>query len=78
MSEEEQKSVIADWVGCDAENLEYDGDGTFNDTESVAIYSFIDEGGSEADIRLLLFDDGDIVGFTPDNEVIDVEGYFAQ
>ena len=78
MSEEEQKSIIADWVGCSAEDLEYIGDGTFNDTESVAIYSFIDEEGSEADIRLLLFDDGNIVGFTPDNEVIDVEGYFAQ
>ncbi len=78
MSEEEQKAAIADYVGCDAENLEYVGDGTYNNEESVSVYSYVDNGGGEADIRFLLFDDGIVLGYTPDGNVISVEGYFAQ
>ena len=78
MSEEEQKAAIADYVGCDAENLEYVGDGTYNNEEAVSVYSYVDNGGGEADIRFLLFDDGIVLGYTPDGNVITVEGYFAQ
>ncbi|MBR3525784.1 MAG: hypothetical protein IKO11_08045, partial [Lachnospiraceae bacterium] len=78
MSEEEQKAAIADYVGCDADNLEYVGDGTYNNEESVSVYSYVDNGGGEADIRFLLFDDGIVLGYTPDGNVISVEGYFAQ
>lgn len=77
MSEEEQKAVIADWVGCAPENLFYVGDGTYDNSESVSVYGYVDNGGGEADIRLLLFDDGEVYGFTPDRELINVEDYFA-
>ena len=52
--------------------------GTFDEKEPVDIYRHVDAEGNESDIRILLFDDGTVFGFTPENEVTEVKDYFAE
>ena len=78
LSVEEQKPLLAEFLGCKPENLEFVDNGTYDDKEPVAIYRHVDAEGNESDIRILLFDDGTVFGFTPENEVIEVKNYFAE
>ena len=78
LSEEEIKPMLAEYLGCGPENLEFVDNGTYDDKEPVAIYRQVDEAGNESDIRILLFDDGSVLGYTPEETVIDVKDFFAQ
>ena len=72
-TEDEQREAIAEYLECKPENIIFDDTGTFNDDEPIAIFRYVDDGGGEADILLLLFDDGTLYGFTPENEVVDAK-----
>lgn len=78
LSEDEIKPMLAEYLGCGPENLEFVDNGTYDDKEPVAIYRQVDEAGNESDIRILLFDDGSVLGYTPEETVIDVKDFFAQ
>ena len=78
LSVEEQKPLLAEFLGCKPENLDFVDSGTFDEKEPVDIYRHVDAEGNESDIRILLFDDGTVFGFTPENEVIEVKNYFAE
>ena len=78
MTEEEQKELIAEYIGAAPENLVFQGDGTLGEETPISVYSLVDGEGNEADIRILLFDDGDVAGYTPENELVEVKDMFKE
>ena len=76
-SSQEQMKMIAKQIGTTPDHLFFVTKGTLNQTENVAYYGYKDQEGNEADIRLLFFDDGHVIGLNPDNTVLDVTNYFS-
>ena len=76
LSEEEQKAMIAEYTACKPEELEFVGNGTYDEDQPVAIFSHVDAEGNESDIRLLLFDNGSLGGYTPEGELVEVKDFF--
>lgn len=73
MTPEEQSEAIAKYLECKPENVVFYDTGTFNEEERVAIFRYVDDGGNEADLLLLLFDDGSLYGYTPEKELVDAK-----
>ena len=70
--------MIAKQIGTTPDHLFFVTEGTLNQTENVAYYGYKDQEGNEADIRLVFFDDGHVIGLNPDNTVLDVTNYFKE
>lgn len=77
-SSQEQMKMIAKQIGSTPDHLFFVTKGTLNQTENVAYYGYKDQEGNEADIRLVFFDDGHVIGLNPDNTVLDVTNYFKE
>ncbi len=77
-SEATQKARIAEHTGCKAEDLFFVKNGRVDETDPVVLYDCKDSKGNEADLRLMLFEDGSVMGYTPDNIVIDATNCFAK
>lgn len=77
-SESVQKARLAEYTGCQPKNLFFVGTGKLNEEHPVAIYGCTDSSGNEADLRLLLFADGAVVGYNPDGSCIEVANCFAK
>ena len=77
-SESVQKARLAEYTGCQTKNLFFVGTGKLNEEHPVAIYGVTDSSGNEADLRLLLFADGAVVGYNPDGSCIEVANCFAK
>ena len=73
MTPEEQSEAIAKYLECKPENVVFYDTGTFNEEERVAIFRYVDDEGNEADLLLLLFDDGSLYGYTPEKELVDAK-----
>ena len=77
-SNQEQMKMIAKQIGTTPDHLFFVTEGTLNHSENVAYYGYKDQEGNEADIRLVFFDDGHVIGLNPDNTVLDVTNYFKE
>ena len=75
LSIEDQIVLISEYTGCDPDNLEYEATGTLNDTMKTDVYRYTED-GNEADFRILVLDDGSILGYYPDKTLVDATELF--
>lgn len=73
-SPDEQKSVVATYVGCNPNNLIYSN--TIKVEGATAVYEYINEYGDAADFVILLLADGTIKGYDSNGQYFDVKGRF--
>lgn len=70
-SPDSEKSRVAEYVGCNQDNLIY------SDTIKIEcakyVYEYVDDGGGAADFVILVLEDGTIIGYYPDGQYLDVK-----
>ena len=73
MTSDKQIEEVAAFLECKPENIVPLNTGVFNGEEPVAIFEYTDSEGNAADFVLLLFDDGSLYGYTPEQKLIDAK-----
>ncbi|MCR5790170.1 MAG: hypothetical protein K6G83_09825 [Lachnospiraceae bacterium] len=71
-----QKKLIAEHTGCSTENLRFLEQAIITDGRSGSLFHYLDNSGKAIDMKLLLINDGTILGYMPDGSLSNVKGYF--
>lgn len=69
-SPDSEKARVAEYVGCNQDNLIYSD--TIKIEGAKSVYEYVDDGGGAADFVILVLEDG-IIGYYPDGQYLDVK-----